>query len=197
MFTFISDIIPRIERFSRKLDASTFLTKQHWVAIDEVAGNKQLYIFKDNNELIISNNGRVERAKWEFLGFDTLIIDRGEGSFLFKQGFVDDNVLALKLDNVDQYLFLVDEREHTNLLGNIIRVNAYLNNTYINNIPPPKYVRVVSYSVREGTLEIHQKDSYGFYEVGDKVFLNGKPAPDGRYSMGFLWHIDVKDGRVA
>jgi len=33
--------------------------------------------------------------------------------------------------------------------------------------------------------------------VGNKVFLNNSPAPDGKYKIGFLHYIYVKDGRIC
>ena len=36
MKTYISDIIPKIQRFSQKLDNLTLLTNQHWVVIDDI-----------------------------------------------------------------------------------------------------------------------------------------------------------------
>jgi hypothetical protein len=76
MRTFISDIIPRIQKFSQKLDNLTLLTNQHWVVIDDIDNTKNVYIFRHNNELLISQNGKVEKAKWEYLGNNSLLIDR-------------------------------------------------------------------------------------------------------------------------
>jgi hypothetical protein len=197
MMTFVSDIIPRIQRFSKKLDASSFLTKQHWVAIDEVAGNKQLYIFKTNNELIISNNGRVERAKWEYIGYDTLIVDRAEGSFLFKQGFLDDRILALKLDNCDEYLFMVGERYFDALLNSIFKINLYLNEKYLPKSKDSEVpITIIKYSTKNGIFEVHQKNPHDT-SIGDLIFLNGEKVPDGIYKLGFLLHISVKNGSIS
>ena len=40
MKTFIADIIPRIQKFSQKLDNTTLLTNQHWVVVDEITNSK-------------------------------------------------------------------------------------------------------------------------------------------------------------
>jgi len=34
-------------------------------------------------------------------------------------------------------------------------------------------------------------------EIGDHILLNKKPAPDGRYKIGFLYYIYVKNGKVS
>ena len=67
MQTFIADIIPKLQRFSQKLDDLSLLTNQHWVVLDELTKSKNVYIFRSNNELLISANGKVEKGKWEFL----------------------------------------------------------------------------------------------------------------------------------
>ena len=64
MKTFFIDIIPKIQNFSQKLDQLTLLTNQHWVMVDELIENKHVYIFRGNNELLISTNGKVEKGKW-------------------------------------------------------------------------------------------------------------------------------------
>ena len=48
MKTFLSDIFPRIQRFSKDLDILTLLTNQHWVSIDDTESNKIVYIFRTN-----------------------------------------------------------------------------------------------------------------------------------------------------
>jgi hypothetical protein len=109
MKTFFSDIIPKIQLFSQKLDNLTLLTNQHWVMIDELNNDKIVYIFRTNNELLLSKNGKVKKAEWEYLGNNSLLIDTKEESFLFKHGFFDENILALKIDNKNEYMFLINE----------------------------------------------------------------------------------------
>ena len=112
MKTYFFDLIPRLQRYSEQLDDLTKLTNQHWVVVDEIANSKNVYIFRTNNELLISQNGKVERAKWEYLGNNSLLIDKREEIYLFKQGFLDENVLALKVDSKDEYAFLVNENKY-------------------------------------------------------------------------------------
>jgi len=131
MRTYISDIIPRIQKFSQKLDNLTLLTNQHWVAIDDINRTKSVYIFRQNNELLISQNGKVERAKWEHLGHNSLLIDRTEESFLFKHGFLDENILALKIDSKDEYAFFVNETKFDKELNSFLNVIEFLDKKYI------------------------------------------------------------------
>ncbi|MCB0743114.1 MAG: hypothetical protein KDC67_04360 [Ignavibacteriae bacterium] len=131
MKTYISDIIPRIQRFSQKLDNLTLLTNQHWVVIDEIKNSKNVYIFRQNNELLISKNGQVEKAKWEYLGHNSLLIDMKENSYLFKHGFFDENILALKIDSKNEYAFLVNETRFDKELNSVENIIEFLNRQYI------------------------------------------------------------------
>jgi hypothetical protein len=132
MKTYFSDIIPRIQRYSQELDNLTLLTNQHWVVIDDINNAKNVYIFRPNNELLISQNGKVEKAKWEYLGHNSLLIDRKDESFLFKHGFFDENILALKIDSKEEYAFLVNETKYEKELNSLEAVAKFLKHKYLN-----------------------------------------------------------------
>jgi hypothetical protein len=132
MQTYIADIIPKLQKFSKKLDDLTLLTNQHWVVLDELTKAKNVYIFRSNNELLISSNGKVEKGKWEHLGNNSLLIDKKEESFLFKHGFFDENVMALKIDGKEEYALLVNENRFDGELNSKERVLEFLSNRYLN-----------------------------------------------------------------
>lgn len=215
MKTYISDIIPRIQRFSKRLDDQTKLTNQHWVVVDEISNSKIVYIFRTNHELLISQNGRVEKAKWEYLGNNSLLIDKKEDSYLFKHGFLDDNILALKIDSKDEYAFLVNENKYGGELNSIDKIGDFLTKQYLEPIKrdnikgklgvptqrsfelEPPY-RSTWIDTNEGRLEIITTLSSG-YTYGDLAFLNGEPAPDGKYVSGWpswISYVVVKDGKL-
>jgi hypothetical protein len=216
MKTYVSAILPKIQRFSKKLDNLTLLINQHWVVIDDFDKNKIVYIFRLNNELLISINGKVEKAKWEYLGQNSLLIDRKDESYLFKHGFFDENILALKIDSKDEYAFLINENTYDGELNSIERVNDFLNMKYnepqirqniedttdiITKNPTKenrtKYV-LMPYETDQGTLEIEQKQN-SFPEIyeGRNAFINGLKAPDGKYKLGYRFYVYILDGQVS
>lgn len=136
MKTFLLEIIPKIKRFSKKLDDLTVITNKHWLLIDEDNTEKTVFIFREqNNQLLISKNGKIEKGTWEYLGNDTLIIDRTDGSYLFKQGFIDDSVLALKIDGTQEYALLVNERKIEEFyLNSIDNILSFLRKEYVDEI---------------------------------------------------------------
>lgn len=136
MKTYLADIIPKIKRFSQKLDNLTLLTNQHWVVIDELQNTKVVYIFRNNFELLISQNGKVKKGKWEYLGNNSLLIEIKEDSYLFRHGFFDSNILALKVDGRDEYAFLVNENNYGGDLNNIDKVLNFLESKYLGIINP-------------------------------------------------------------
>lgn len=215
MKTFISDLIPKLQRFSQKLDNLTLLTNQHWVIIDDISNKKNVYIFRANNDLLISQNGKVEKARWEYLGNNSLLIDRKDESYLFKHGFFDENILALKVDSKDEYAFLINENKYDYELNSIERVIDFLTKKYTEpqirkNIEDTTGIRIEQPSIitnqeivlmahksDKGTLEIEQTHrSHPDINPGRKAFKNGKPAPDGKYKLDFMWYVHIKDGLV-
>jgi hypothetical protein len=177
MRTYISDIIPRIQKFSQKLDNLTLLTNQHWVVIDDNDNTKNVYIFRQNNELLISTNGKVEKAKWEYLGHNSLLIDLKDESYLFKHGFFDENILALKIDSKDEYAFLVNETKFVKDLNSSQSVIEFLNDKYIEssikrNIEEQTGLSIESNSWKK-TVIIHQIPNYTTKKIGTSNPLFG------------------------
>ncbi len=135
MKTYLADIIPKIQRFSQKLDDLTKLTNQHWVSLSDINQSKQVYIFRANNQLLISDNGIVEKGSWEYLGNQSLLIETNEKNYLFKHGFFDENVIALKLDSTNNYAFFVNETKYDKELNTIEDILRFLEKKYLKNNP--------------------------------------------------------------
>lgn len=164
MKTFILDLIPKIQRYSKKLDNITVLTNKHWVLLNEET-QKTVYIFRElNNQLLISINGKIEKANWEYLGNNSLLIDHTRGSYLFKHGFIDDSILALKIDGSDEYALLINEHKFEKQLNSINKVLSFLQKKYLsksNDISMPSLIRNSSsrenYTIKEYTKPIPAK----------------------------------------
>ena len=132
MRTYIADIIPKIKRFSERLDNETLLINQHWVVIDEVEKVKNVYIFRKSGELLISRNGIVTKGSWEYLDGNSMLISQKEESYLFRHGFFDENILVLKLDSKEEYGFLVNESKAGGELNTLEKTISFLETKYLN-----------------------------------------------------------------
>jgi hypothetical protein len=133
MKTFILDIIPKLKRYSQKLDDKALLTNQHWVLVTEDIRQKIVYIFRDNEELLISRNGKIEKGHWEYIGNESLVIESKSEYYLFKHGFLDNNILALKLDGNKEYAVFIAEKMFFKNMTSLSNVVRFLVDTYLDN----------------------------------------------------------------
>jgi hypothetical protein len=207
MKTFLLDIIPKLQQYSQKLDDLTLLTNQHWVVFDEIMHAKYIYIFKSDSELLIANNGRVEKAKWEYLGNNSLLIDRKQESFLFKMVFMDKHVLAMKIDSNDGFALLINENKYNGELNTLESIVDFLTKTYLTSsqsrmlaeskvkqFDTPDINVVIRETFDNQHLEIV---SIGDTTIGAKVYINKQQAPDGVYIYKSLTHkLIVQDGEI-
>jgi hypothetical protein len=131
MKTFISDIIPKIQKYSKKLDDLTFITNQQWVLINDLKDLKTTYIFRDGGILLIAENGLVSKAKWEYLNSDSLLIENGSQTFLMQQSFKSEDVLVMNLDGNNTYAFFVNESKYKGSINNFEDLIRYLEVKYL------------------------------------------------------------------
>lgn len=131
MKTFLLDIIPKIKRYSERLDNRALLTNKHWVVIDKDLTKKVVFIFREKeNQLLVSQNGTIEKGSWDYLGNESLLIETSGGAYLFKHGFIDNTVLALKVDGKEEYALLVND-DHFNInLNSVDGIIQFLSEKY-------------------------------------------------------------------
>lgn len=130
MKTFILNSINRLKSFSQNLDVESTLYSKSWEVFNET-GDKELFIFRANNELLISRNGIVQKGKWELLNIATLLIDVADKSYLLNAAYIEDKFLALKLDGTNEYMVMIEtdmkDRFSLNTIGSI---EKYLEDRY-------------------------------------------------------------------
>ena len=118
--------------------------------------------------MLISSNGKVEKGKWEYLGNNSLLIDRQDESYLFKHGFFDENVLALKIDGKEEYAFMINENKYDGELNSFDKITDFLNRKYIN----PQVQQVIS---RQPTDKVKIEDRIDVEQLPkktmDKIFV--------------------------
>lgn len=160
MKTYLLDLIPKLRKYSKQLDDTTILTNKHWVLLGE-DGNKTVYIFrKINNQLLISQNGLIEKANWEHIGNGSIMIDLKGNSYLFKHGFIDDAVLALKLDGTNEYALFINEIVYEKHLNSLVKILSFLEDTYLNNLKANSINSTIREKVKNKTPRInHTKKS--------------------------------------
>jgi hypothetical protein len=187
MKTFIADIIPKIQRYSQKLDDLTRLTNQHWVSLGDINQTKRVFIFRANNQLLISDNGIVEKGNWEYLGNQSLLLETKAESYLLKHGFFDENVIALKLDSTDSYAFFVNETRYHGELNNIGDVLRFLENKYLKNNSGFNGLG----SDRKGSFNENAKYGYSITRQSEEYDFAW-----GKYTEHFIEFLDGRKGSV-
>lgn len=133
MKTYLADIIPSIQRFSKSLDDVALLKNKHWVMLDPVSGIDKTFIFRDKNELIVSKGGNVERASWSYLGNNSVLIETSQEKLLYRHGFLDDCVLVLRLDNTENLSILINEAK-VEEIASVELADRYLRKQYTQEI---------------------------------------------------------------
>jgi hypothetical protein len=162
MKTFIMDIIPKIKKFSKKLDDISILVGKHWVLIEPDNYVKVVYIFREkNNQLLISQDGIISKGFWENIGNNSLVIEIGDYSYLFKHGFVDDNVLALKIDGKNEYALFASEEKFESALNTYLSIQLFLEREYIISKGSPKSTTINKSF--ESKSEFYIKPTRDFY----------------------------------
>jgi len=156
METNLSVLIPRVCKLSQKFDNTSLILSHHWVLIDEINSKKKLYIFRKNKELLISKDGKVDTASWRYLGKNTLLIEQEKVKKLYKHGFFDQNLIAIKTDVEGNYSFFVNEEKFDLGLNSENKIAKYLNKNYLNNTIKNKVTRRKRKSIRN-------KKNSGFY----------------------------------
>jgi len=172
METNLSVLIPRVNKLSQKFDNILLIQSHHWVLINEVENKKNLYIFRDNNELLISDEGHVDISKWRYLGKNTLLIESKNGKCLFKHGFFDDNLIAIKVHDKENYSFFVNEAKFDLGLNSENKIARYLNQKYLNNTIKNKVTRRrrKSYSNKKNSGYYNYNFNYNYdYNIMDKI----------------------------
>lgn len=171
MRTFIADIIPSIQRYSMQLNNVTNFTNKNWVMLDTTSNIKTVYIFRTNGEIIISVNGLVstDNATWEYLGNNTILLRLKNQAYLLRHGFIDDFILALKLDNNPEYAIFINEEKYNGKFNSIENVINFLDQNYLINPPGVNgilNINTVSYIKSDFTFKM------GFFEIFLVTFQN-------------------------
>lgn len=131
MQLYLLDIVNKVKDFSKKLDEKSLLENNHWVLLDELNNKKVVYIFRPRNELLISIDGKVTISSWEYLGCGSLLIKTSKDNYLFKNGFFDAMVLALKIDGSEEFALFVNETKYGKEINNFADLSNYMETTYV------------------------------------------------------------------
>ena len=116
MKTFLFDTFNKYKRLSESLDVETTLCNRTWVVFNN-SGEKEIYSFQAKGKLLISLNGKVTHATWEYIPANkSLIISGNNQSYMVHAAYVDNILFALNIDGTNEYAFLIEENNKQNFL---------------------------------------------------------------------------------
>ena len=111
MKTYILSIPKRLKQKIDLLDAKAVLCNRSWEVFND-EGVKQVFIFKEDESIIVSTNGEVEKGTWTLYPQNhSIVISLANTSKMFHPAFVDEIIFALQQDGKQDTLFLIDSKE--------------------------------------------------------------------------------------
>ncbi|MDD4703606.1 MAG: hypothetical protein PHE28_04680 [Bacteroidales bacterium] len=130
MNIYLKDLFSRIKSYSKQLDAEAILYNKKWLFITE-NGEQVVYIFRPNNELIVTLNGIGVKGRWEILFDNTISIEVKEEIRIYNAAFVEEKFLALQLDSNNRFDVLVEKSiQEQNYITNLEESIKYIDNKY-------------------------------------------------------------------
>lgn len=121
MRDYISSILPRIQQYSKQLNDEANFVEIPWGFIDD-DGDKVTYIFRRNNELLVSKKGEVATGRWEYLPVvQSMLIEYNGAKRMYNQGFLDKAVMVLRKDGTEEVFALANSQ-----IIHDLRIDGYL-----------------------------------------------------------------------
>lgn len=197
MIDYLNNLITRLKQKSSSIDKIEAFIEKPWILINET-GNYEKYLFRRNNDLIISRNGSVIKAKWEYLSFDkSILIDFDSYSILLSQGLIINGVMILIMEGTNKFFPFINP-EIVPDLDLIKYLQEFEKNSFqsSNNTIESSSNKLFKKTYNKGTkITIFQVTQN--INPGDSAFLNESDIlPDGKYRVETFLSIIVKDGKV-
>jgi len=127
MKKYIQEIFPRLVKFSKTLDNLSILVDENWFVSTDDPSEQKIFVFWNNNDLLVSTNGVVERGRWDYIdNAKSLLIEFGDSMISYNRVFIDDKVLLLKQDGSDEIMILSNE----NMLIDSRSIEHYIEEEY-------------------------------------------------------------------
>ena len=204
MINYLKSILPRIQQHSKMLDDTSTFADIPWAFMDD-DGHKVTYIFRRNNELLVSKQGEVVTGKWEYLPvMQSLLIEHEGRKRMYNQGFLNEAIMLLKKDGTDEIF----------PLGNLQKLPALDIERYIegflvptiekgqvgNAAPSNEGIQKLT-DGRQITI-LKKSGATTFYDKGNEIrrFENGQVASNtisnGCYRLVDGNEIDITNGKI-
>lgn len=202
MLDYITSLLPRLQQFSKSLNDTAIFADVPWAFIDG-DGERVTYIFRRNNELLVSKHGEVTTGHWEYLAaMQSLLIEHANRKRMYNQGFVDNVVMALRKDGTNELFLLANQQALPDLDAVKYLERKAKMETEADSVVTKGYVKqskIVLVELREPERIILMEDKNDGAIVGNKVFdkTTQEPLSDGEYHTLSGYKFVVHQGKIS
>lgn len=131
MRNYLYNIVPNLEPFDYSLHHDNQFINQEWILINGIEDARAMYVFKPNNELVISENNHVTKTRWSFINSNFLSITTEDGIVLIKAYYKDKDVLVLNQKASEDYSFFINAGNYNVPINNKSDVQKFLKEKYL------------------------------------------------------------------
>ncbi|HUH28893.1 hypothetical protein [Gelidibacter sp.] len=131
MRNYLYNIVPNLEPFDYSLHHDNQFINQEWILINGIEDARAMYVFKPNNELVISENDEITKTRWSFINSNFLSITTEDGIVLIKAFYKDKDVLVLNQKASEDYSFFINVSNYNAPINNKNDVQKFLKEKYL------------------------------------------------------------------
>ena len=128
----IYNIVPKLQPFDYSLHHDDQFINQKWVLINGIEDARSMYVFKPNNELVISENNHVTTTRWSFINSNFIAITTEDGIVLIKAFYKDKDMLVLNQKASEDYSFFINSTNAIDTLNSKEDIQEFLKEKYRN-----------------------------------------------------------------
>jgi hypothetical protein len=121
MQEYLSNILPRLKRFTKKLNKIENFIEKTWIKYD--INDRIEYTFEKDKSLIISTNGNAQTGTWKLLSTGKLHIKKIDGEEQLNPEFISEDIFILTKYNIHENVQLFINEKNVNQ-G---RIKEYIN----------------------------------------------------------------------
>lgn len=164
MTDILYNIVPKLQPFDYTLHHDNQFINQKWILINGIEDAASMYVFKPNNELVISENDEVTMTRWSFINSNFLSITTEDGIVLIKAFYKDKDTLVLNQKASEDYSFFINTSDYSDTINSKEDIQKFLKD---------KYLKKASQLISEHEFYyIQRSKEYGPYtmkELSEKV----------------------------
>lgn len=200
MIDYLTSLLPRLQQFSKSLNDTAIFADVPWAFIDG-DGERVTYIFRRNNELLVSKHGEVTTGRWEYLAaMQSLLIEHANRKRMYNQGFVDNVVMALRKDGTNELFLLANQQALPDLDAvKYLERKAEVEANSVAAKESMKQSRFVFVELREPQRIIVMENKDDGVIVGNMVFdkTTREHLSDGEYHTLSGYKFVVHQGKIT